>query len=119
MSEQDNPYHTPQKQGDPAVAHAGSCIKVLLVWISPLLVVPLLGVISGGAWPLGVLLAIGFLVWMGRISARDSSGRPGYDIKPHPGRVVLYVVFQLIWIPLFWAAIVWGFCAATGSGTFK
>lgn len=119
MSELDDPYLTPQKQGDPDMAHSTSCIKILFIWVSPLLAVPLLVAIFGGAWPLGVLLATGFLVWLGRISARDSSGRPGYDTKIHSGRVVLYVVLQLIWIPLFWTAIFWGFCAASGSGTFK
>ena len=119
MSEPDDPYLTPQKLGDPDIAHTGSGIKILLIWAAPLFAVPLLVAISGGAWPLGALLAIGFLVWMGRISASDSSGRPGYDSKPQTGRVVLYVVLQLIWIPLFWTAIFWGFCANNGSGTFK
>lgn len=119
MSEPDDPYLPPQKQGDPDMAHAGSCIKILLIWVAPLFAVPLLVAICGGAWPLGALLGIGFLVWMGRISASDSSGRPGSDSKPQTGRVVLYVVLQLVWIPLFWTAIFWGFCAASGSGTFK
>jgi hypothetical protein len=119
MNEPDDPYITPQTQGDPDMANSGSCIKVLLVWVSPLFAVPLLVAICGGAWPLGAILAIGFLVWMGRISGTDSSGRSGSDTKPQTGRVVLYVVLQLVWIPLFWCAVVWGFCAASGSGTFK
>lgn len=118
-NEGDDPYVSPRTAGDSDMTHSGSCVKILFVWVAPLFAVPLLVVICGGAWPLGALLAIGFLVWMGRFSARNSSGRPGYDSQPQTGRVVLYVVLQLVWIPLFWTAIFWGFCAATGSGTFK
>ncbi len=119
MSEHEDPYFPPREPTDPDMARSGSCIKILLIWISPLFAVPLLVVICGGAWPLGALLAIGFLVWLGKISATDSSARHGSDTNPQTGRVVLYVVLQLVWIPLFWTAIFWGFCAASGSGTFK
>ncbi len=118
-SKEDNdPYLSPMTRGDPDMAQTGSCIKILLVWVMPLFAVPLLVLICGGAWLLGAILAIGFLVWMGRFSASDTSGKPGYDTKPQTARIVLYVVLQLVWIPLFWCAVVWGFCAISGSGKF-
>ena len=98
--------------------HNGSCFKTLLIWVSPSLVVPLLFVSCGGAWPFGTILAIGFLVWMGTISSGDSSGKRGDDAATSKGRVALYVVLQLIWIPLFLAAALWGVCVFSGSGHF-
>ena len=113
-----DPYVPPRKQGDSGSAATGSCLKVLLVWGSPSLVVPVLLAMCGGAWPVAVIIAIAFLTWMGGISATDSSGRPGSGTRPRTGRVVLYVIVQLVWIPLFWMSVAWGFCAFTGAGKF-
>ncbi len=110
----DDPYASPKKQENYELADTGSCLKVGLVWILPLFAVPLLVAICGGAWPVGVILAIGFLVWMGKIYVRESNNRLGANTFPLGGRVVIYVVLQLIWIPLFWTAIFWGFCSRTG-----
>ncbi|MEO5914740.1 MAG: hypothetical protein ABIS50_10935 [Luteolibacter sp.] len=111
MSGGDDPYTSPERQVDSDPANARSCLKALLIWISPSFAVPLLVAICGAAWPLGAILAIGFLIWMGRISAKDSSGSALVNIPLQTGRVVIYVVVQLVWIPLFWAAVVLGFCA--------
>lgn len=89
---------------------AGSCIWTWSVWCLPLLIVPVIIGLFVSIWPVGVLLALGFLAWMGRMHFSDS---PGW------GKVVLYVFMQAVWIPLFWITIGWGFCAVTGSGTFK
>ena len=111
----DDPYVPPQKPDQADLVHPGSCLKVLLIWGSPAIVVPLLVVLLAAAWPVAVILAVAFLIWMGRISATDTSGRPGFDKNPQTGRVVLYVVLQLLLIPLFWFAVGWAFC---GSGKF-
>lgn len=97
---------------------AGSCLKVLWLWCGPTFVVPLIMALMAMAWPVGVVISIMFLVIMGRSFATDSSGRPGVDTKPDTARVVLYVVLQIIWIPLFVLGVLWGICAMNGGASF-
>ena len=107
----DDPYLSPQEPGNSDPGNTSSCLKILLIWGLPLFAVPLLVAVCGSAWPVGVLFAIGFLVWIGMISAIDFSRSTGGNAEPKTRRVVLYVVLQLIWIPLFWCAVIWGLCA--------
>lgn len=114
-NDRDNPYVGPKKLGNPKVVVVGSCLKALLILVSPTIVVPLLVAIFVTVLPVGVLLAIGFLVWMGMLSVTDTSGRVGYDTKPKIGQVVIYVVLQLIGIPMFWLAVLWSVCSRGGN----
>ncbi|MEY4568979.1 MAG: hypothetical protein RLZZ398_418 [Verrucomicrobiota bacterium] len=95
----------------------------LFIWFMPSLVVPLIFLFLASAWPLAVLIAIAFLVWLGRIQFAgdplEFNPHSGDATKPGWGKVTLYVIVQLIWIPMFLCAVIWGFCVLTGSGTFK
>lgn len=94
---------------------SGSYFRVIGLWCFPSVVVPLIVVLCFGAWPLSPVLVLGFLAWIGRtcLSGSDSEAVPSW------GKVALYVLVQVIWIPLFWSAIVWGFCSLSGMGNFK
>lgn len=96
----------------------GSCLKGIWLWCGPSIVVPLIMALTAMVWPVGVVFSIMFLVFMGRSVARDTSGRPGVDTKPDTARVVLYVVLQIIWIPLFVFGVFWGICAMNGGARF-
>lgn len=91
----------------------GSCLKTIWLWCGPSFVVPLIMALMAMAWPVGVAISIMFLVIMGRSVATDSG-----DTKPDTARVVLYVVLQIIWIPLFVFGVLWGICAMNGGARF-
>lgn len=99
----------------------GSCLKTLLVWALPSIVVPLilwLFLVTLRSLPLGIFIALGFVLWMGAIHAKDSSPIPGYEEKPKWPGVLLYSVIQLIFMPLFWVTLLCGVCAYSGGGSF-
>ena len=116
----DDPYTTPQHRGNSGtVSSGGSCLKMGVVWGLPAIVVPLIMGLFMSVWPIGLTLAVGFLLWMGKMQATDSMTDSGAGTNTQWGRVVLYVVVQVILIPLVWFAVAWGFCAISGSGSFK
>jgi hypothetical protein len=88
----------------------------------PSIVVPLILLFLASVWPLAVLIAIGFLIWVGHIQSAEDLPKfkppSGATPKPRWGKIVFYAIVQLIWIPLFWSAVIWGFCGLNGSGTF-
>ena len=122
QNEQFKPYPPQEPEGSHA-SKSGSCLMTLFIWFMPSLVVPLIFLFLASARPLAVLIAIAFLVWLGRIQFAEET----LEFNPHSGdasnsrwgKVALYVIVQLIWIPLFLCAVLWGFCVLTGSGTFK
>ncbi len=99
----------------------GSCLKTLLVWALPSVVVPLilwLFLVTLRSTQLGIFMALGFVLWMGAIHAKDSSPIPGEEEKPKWPGVLLYSVTQLIFMPLFWVTLLCGVCAYSGGGSF-
>jgi len=95
----------------PEANAVGSCLEVLVVWCLPSVVVPIIIAVTASAWPVGVILAILFLIWMGARSAQDSSGRPDRETKAPTNRIVLYVVAQLIMIPVVVGTVVYAVCS--------
>jgi hypothetical protein len=93
----------------------GSYWRLFCIWCLPSIVVPLIVVFCSMAWPLSLVLVFGFLTWIGRtcLSGSDAEAAPSW------GDVALYVLVQVIWIPLFLSAIVWGFCSLSGMGNLK
>jgi hypothetical protein len=97
-----------------------SCFLICCAWGVPLVVVPLIVAFPlivasfNMVWPLSLVLVLGFLTWIGRtcLSGSDSEAVPSW------GNVALYVVVQVIWIPLFWSAIFWCLCGLI-VGNFK
>lgn len=96
----------------------GSCMWMFFIWGSPTIVVPLIILLLMGVWPIGVALALFFLFWMGRLQAAGFDANPDNN-APKWGKVVLYMVAQIILIPLVLYGILLGLCSFTGSGTFK
>lgn len=127
-----NPYAAPVRRvravrmGDAPDQPRASCLKVAIVWFLPTFVVPLLLLFLAAAWPVAVLVTLGFLVFMGHLSAGggrsildpDTSAGGRQEIRW--GQVVLYVVLQLVWIAGFWfavaSALLWWACGRSGSG---
>ncbi len=99
---------------------SGGCLKTF-VWFLPSFVVPIIVGLSLTCWPIGVVLALVFLIWMGNLTVEDSNAQPNAGEKrglSKKWRVAIYVVLQVIWIPLFLAAVFWGFCMVSGFHGF-
>jgi hypothetical protein len=100
---------------------SGSCLKTLLVWALPSVVVPLilwLFLVTLRSMPLGIFMALGFVLWMGAIHATNTSPIPGVEEKPKWPSLIFYMVIQLILMPLFWVTLLCGVCAYSGGGSF-
>ncbi len=116
----DDPYATPHRIEDAEVpAKGGSCLWIGFIWGTPTVAVPLILGLFGSVWPVGVALALGLLFLMGRMQSADFAAEPGAATHRQWGRVILYMVIQMVLIPMLWFAVVWGFCAISGSGKFK
>ena len=89
----------------------GSCLEALAVWCLPSVVVPIIIAFTASVWPVGVFFAILFLIWMGTRSARDSNGGPDRETRAPATRVVLYVVAQLVIIPVVVGTVVYAVCS--------
>jgi len=114
-----DPYTTPHHGGNDGVSgRGGSCLRTFFFWGLPAIVVPLIIGLFVAVWPVGLALALAFLFWMGRMQWRSSAGGPEAGDAPQWSKVFLYVVVQVVLIPLLWFALVWGFCNVTGSGKF-
>lgn len=100
------------------MSESGSCLKVLWLWGSPSLVVPLLMALTLKVWPVGVVISISFLVIMGQSLMEEPDSRTGEKTNRFTGQVLLYVVLQIIWIPLFLFGVLWGICAMSGGTRF-
>lgn len=112
----EEPYLPPRENGNGPSGGASSCLWITWIWFGPSIVVPLILIVTAGAIPLAILLALGFLIFMGMASA----GRNGEEGKAplEVWRVILYVLLQIIWIPLFTFAVLWGICAMNGGMKF-
>ena len=115
----EDPYAAPNEFGSSAnVSPTRGCLGIALFWGLPTVAVPVIILMFQDGWPIGVALALCLLVWLGKVHSETSSSTPGTQSAPKWARVLLYVVVQIIWIPLFWMGLVWGFCMVTGSGKF-
>lgn len=109
----EEPYLPPREPGEGPAGTASSCLWTLWIWFGPTLVVPFIFLFTAAVLPLGVVLSIGFLIFMGSFSVGRKMGKEG--TRAEAWRVLLYVVLQIVWIPLFSFAVLWGICAMNGG----
>lgn len=114
-----DPYSTPHnlESGGPAKS-GGSCFKTLMVWCLPAVAVPLIIGLFASSPIMGGILSLCFLIAMGKIYAGDLYQDNAAENQRRWPKVLLYLVIQVILIPLVWLALIWGFCVVTGSGKF-
>jgi hypothetical protein len=110
----DNPYAKPEVDAEWKSAPSRSRFKSLLIWGAPTLICPIILVLLADAWPIAMLIIIIFLLAMANAAAEQQIGRnvPLGKIPPSKlGRSFLYIVFQIVWIPLFYMGLFWAVCA--------
>lgn len=94
-----------------------------IVWIMPscMMLIFLLPVLlpmpfARGLIALAVLGGIGYLAYYDALLScqqrRIATDHPRARIT---GSVVVFLLLQLLIVPIFWSTIVWGFCMITGS----
>lgn len=109
MSEE--PYLPPREPGNGPESARTSCLWVAWIWFGPSVVVPLICLVTLGFIPVGLVLSFVFLMLMGSASVQERNRAGAW-------RVFLYVVLQMVWIPLFSFAVLWGICAMNGGMRF-
>lgn len=111
----DAPSSPPRLSADREDSGSKSCLVILMVWGLPAVVVPLIVLATPRALPIGILFAVGFLCWMGKIGSDYTSKSSQGEPTPQRPRILLYVVIQLVLNPLLWLALAWGICMTTGT----